>query len=208
MTGGQTGRPDRLATVRRLAPLAPLAVLLLLLTGCSVGVPNGSVVSATPSEVVGKPPKAPTVEADPAAGKVVFTTVGCSACHTFTPAGSSSNVGPDLDNLAEYAKAANQGTLAEFVKDSILDPERLHRARLPAGRDAAELRAVAEAAADRRSRRVPDAGHLNLRLPEEFPREVEVVATDLDRTLIWEDGALRERTLAALRRARPRRACA
>ena len=28
-----------------------------------------------------------------------------------------------------------------------------------------------------------------------------MVATDLDRTLIWEDGALRERTLAALRRA-------
>ena len=108
--------------MRRLAPLAPLAVLVLLLTGCSVGVPNGSVVSATPSEVVGKPPKAPTVKADPAAGKVVFTTVGCSACHTFTPAGSSSHVGPDLDNLAEYAKAANQGTLAEFVKNSILDP--------------------------------------------------------------------------------------
>ena len=108
-------------------------MLVLLLTGCSVGVPNGSVVSATPSEVVGKPPKAPTVKADPAAGKVVFTTVGCSACHTFTPAGSTGNVGPDLDNLAGYAKAANQGTLAEFRQG--LDPRsrRLHRPRLPAG---------------------------------------------------------------------------
>src|SRR5262249_59398746 len=35
----------------------------------------------------------------------------------------------------------------------------------------------------------------------DFPREVDVVATDLDRTLIWEDNVLRPRTLAAMWRA-------
>jgi mono/diheme cytochrome c family protein len=45
---------------------------------------------------------------DPAAGKVVFMNSGCSACHKFTAAGASGTVGPDLDNLAEYAMHANQ----------------------------------------------------------------------------------------------------
>ncbi|HXV96587.1 MAG TPA: Cof-type HAD-IIB family hydrolase [Gaiellaceae bacterium] len=39
-------------------------------------------------------------------------------------------------------------------------------------------------------------------LPAEFPREVDVLACDLDRTLIWEDGSLRPRTKAAIARAR------
>ena len=49
------------------------------------------------------------------------------------------------------------------------------------------------------------AGPLSL-LPPDFPRDVEVVATDLDHTLIWTDDVLRPRTLAALARARRRRA--
>ncbi|MGH3030788.1 MAG: Cof-type HAD-IIB family hydrolase [Gaiellaceae bacterium] len=39
-------------------------------------------------------------------------------------------------------------------------------------------------------------------LPAGFPRGVDVLACDLDRTLIWEDGALRERTRRAIGRAR------
>ncbi|HZB86281.1 MAG TPA: HAD family hydrolase [Gaiellaceae bacterium] len=39
-------------------------------------------------------------------------------------------------------------------------------------------------------------------LPAGFPRGVEVLACDLDRTLIWEDGVLQERTRRAIRRAR------
>ena len=34
---------------------------------------------------------------DPVAGKVIFTTKGCSACHTLKDAGATGNVGPDLD---------------------------------------------------------------------------------------------------------------
>ncbi|MGH3058630.1 MAG: HAD family hydrolase [Gaiellaceae bacterium] len=41
-----------------------------------------------------------------------------------------------------------------------------------------------------------------MRLPQQFPREVDVLACDLDRTLIWEDGLLRPRTREAIARAR------
>jgi mono/diheme cytochrome c family protein len=34
---------------------------------------------------------------DPAAGKTVFTTVGCSSCHTLGAANATGNVGPNLD---------------------------------------------------------------------------------------------------------------
>src|SRR5581483_6218940 len=55
--------------------------------------------------------------------------------------------------------------------------------------------------ADRRRRGVRRQGHRRLILPDDFPRDVRVVATDFDRTLVWTDGQLRPRTIAALRRA-------
>ena len=36
---------------------------------------------------------------DPAAGKAVFTSAGCSGCHTLKAAGATGNVGPNLDQL-------------------------------------------------------------------------------------------------------------
>jgi mono/diheme cytochrome c family protein len=51
----------------------------------------------------------------PAAGRAVFTSAGCGACHTFAPAGTSGSVGPDLDE-------ALQGKDAEFIRQSIVDP--------------------------------------------------------------------------------------
>jgi len=57
-----------------------------------------------------------------AAGKAVFLANGCGACHTYTPAGASANVGPNLDTApAVDAKTANM-TLAAFLKQSIVDP--------------------------------------------------------------------------------------
>ena len=43
-----------------------------------------------------------------------------------------------------------------------------------------------------------------MNLPDGFPRDVAAIACDLDRTLIWEDGVLRPRTIAALEAARDR----
>jgi cytochrome c551/c552 len=103
--------------------LASFAVLALLLVGCSDTVPGGKkIVSPTPDTVIGPLPK-PTV-ADPVAGKAVFLASGCTACHVFKPAGPTAvgKVGPNLDNLAAYAKQANQGTLEQFISTSITSP--------------------------------------------------------------------------------------
>jgi cytochrome c oxidase subunit 2 len=54
-------------------------------------------------------------------GLAVFNNQGCSACHTFKPAGSSATTGPDLDNLAADARRAGQ-PLDAFVRESIIDP--------------------------------------------------------------------------------------
>jgi cytochrome c oxidase subunit II len=54
-------------------------------------------------------------------GAAVFTSAGCSACHTFKPAGATAKVGPDLDNLTEAAQTAGK-PLEDFVHESIVDP--------------------------------------------------------------------------------------
>ena len=61
----------------------------------------------------------------PGAGKQVFATGGCGACHTFAPAGAKGNVGPKLDDLsrtaASFAKKRHE-TLAQYVHESIVNP--------------------------------------------------------------------------------------
>jgi cytochrome c551/c552 len=114
--------------------LASFAVLALLLVGCSDTVPGGKkVVTPTPDTVVGKLPKPTQTVGDPAKGKPLFVATGCGACHVFTPAATTGKVGPDLDHLAAYAKAANQGTLPQFVSASITDPGAYVAPGFPAG---------------------------------------------------------------------------
>ena len=57
-----------------------------------------------------------------AAGKEAFSENGCGACHALSAAGSSGAIGPDLDKIKAYAKAANQPVDA-FVHESIVKPE-------------------------------------------------------------------------------------
>jgi mono/diheme cytochrome c family protein len=56
------------------------------------------------------------------AGKALFASQGCNACHTFKPAGSTAKVGPDLDDLAANAQTANRGSVQEYTAESIEDP--------------------------------------------------------------------------------------
>jgi cytochrome c oxidase subunit 2 len=56
-----------------------------------------------------------------AVGKATFASAGCGGCHTFTPAGTDAQVGPDLDNVAADAKAAGE-PVADYVRQSIVDP--------------------------------------------------------------------------------------
>lgn len=52
-----------------------------------------------------------------------FTSAGCAGCHTFTPAGSTGTIGPNLDNLtADAAKYGGGQTAAQYVRESIVDP--------------------------------------------------------------------------------------
>ena len=41
----------------------------------------------------------PQVEGDPDAGKPIFTSAGCNACHTLAAANATGQVGPNLDEL-------------------------------------------------------------------------------------------------------------
>jgi mono/diheme cytochrome c family protein len=48
-------------------------------------------------------------QGDPTAGKAVFTSSGCSGCHTLKAAGATGTVGPNLDQLAPpYARIVLQ----------------------------------------------------------------------------------------------------
>ncbi len=61
---------------------------------------------------------------DAAAGKAVFAANGCASCHTFKPANATGTIGPDLDSApAADAKADNNKDLADFIKESIEDPD-------------------------------------------------------------------------------------
>jgi cytochrome c oxidase subunit 2 len=51
----------------------------------------------------------------------VFKDNGCNGCHTWTPAGATGTIGPNLDNVAADAQKAGQG-VAAYVKQSIVDP--------------------------------------------------------------------------------------
>jgi mono/diheme cytochrome c family protein len=57
---------------------------------------------------------------DPVAGRKVFLSAGCTACHTLKDAGSTGNVGPNLDNakpplsLAVQRVTKGQGQMPPF----------------------------------------------------------------------------------------------
>ena len=107
--------------MRRLAPFLALAFVL---AGCG----GAKTVSPTAETVVGSTPTTATtgttqaVKGDAKAGAALFSSQGCNGCHTFQPAGSNATIGPDLDKLPEYAKNANQGSLADFTHESIANP--------------------------------------------------------------------------------------
>jgi mono/diheme cytochrome c family protein len=101
--------------------LLPLLGIALVLAGCG----GGKTVMPTAETVVGTvatTTQASVAKGDAKAGGDLFKSQGCTGCHTFGPAGSNANVGPDLDKLADYAQKANQGSLEQFTFNSIKDP--------------------------------------------------------------------------------------
>jgi mono/diheme cytochrome c family protein len=125
----------------RLNPNYPGKRIALFIGGCVLltAAMLGSIIwlASEPPEAGAKveerssalPPTTSTETAPPAAssgnaaaGKALFASQGCNACHTFKPAGSTAQVGPDLDNLASDAKTANRGSVEEYATQSIEDP--------------------------------------------------------------------------------------
>ena len=96
--------------MRWLIPI--LAAAALLAAGCG----SEGTTKPLPETVVGSIPTQTTAaKGNAQAGKQVFASQGCGSCHTFKPAGSSGNVGP---NLSEVLK----GKDAAFIQQSIVDP--------------------------------------------------------------------------------------
>ena len=67
---------------------------------------------------------APEEGEDPvAAGRQIFTSTGCNACHTLADADATSEVGPNLDELANVAEDREARLSAEeYVEEAIVDP--------------------------------------------------------------------------------------
>jgi cytochrome c551/c552 len=126
MSAGVVCREVRIAAVRR---VALIAVLGALVAGCG-GEETGSPTAET---VVGEQPQAqPQPQGNAAAGKQVFDSKGCGGCHTFQPAGSNGQTGPDLDNLAAFAEKAGQ-PVDEFTHESIVQPGAYVESGFPEG---------------------------------------------------------------------------
>jgi mono/diheme cytochrome c family protein len=127
----------RLRAMRR--PLAALALLLAVVALVAAGC-GGEEVSATPETVVGTIPEETTtganedlpalaLEGDATAGKEVFASAGCAACHTLSEANASGTVGPNLDDakpsdeLVVQRVTLGQGGMPSF-KDQ-LQPQQI-----------------------------------------------------------------------------------
>lgn len=104
-----------------MARLLLLATLAVVVAGCSDSLPGGKVVNLTRKTVIGAV-TAPWTGGNAAAGKAVFVSADCGACHIFTAAHATGTVGPDLDKLASYAKHANRGPLPEYAYWAIVTP--------------------------------------------------------------------------------------
>jgi mono/diheme cytochrome c family protein len=86
-------------------------------TGGTTTETGGTTTEQTTTGEAQPPPPPAAAAGDPAAGEAVFAAQGCGGCHTFSAAGTSASVGPDLDE-------ALQGQDPEFVSESIVDPNK------------------------------------------------------------------------------------
>ena len=95
-------------------PTMLLAVLVIALGLAVAGCGGGEEATPTPETVEGTLSQETTTEAtttgeavegDATAGKAVFASAGCGGCHTLADAGTSGNVGPNLDDAKPDAGA-------------------------------------------------------------------------------------------------------
>jgi mono/diheme cytochrome c family protein len=68
------------------------------------------------SDAATAPAEAETAVGDAARGERIFDEQGCGNCHAFEAAGTTRNVGPNLDQVVARYDAA-------FVRESLVDPQ-------------------------------------------------------------------------------------
>ena len=125
---GAPGMPKNLVTgddARDVAAYVASAVAKTHAAGGGAGAAPATTPSTTPAQttpVQTTPSPATRGTAQLAAGKKVFTSSGCAACHTLEDAGASGTAGPDLDKVGADAKTAGMA-LAAYVQESIVDPD-------------------------------------------------------------------------------------
>jgi mono/diheme cytochrome c family protein len=110
--------------MRSALALALLLGLLALAAGCGGDDDSGSGdTAATTTMTTGE-----ATGGDAAAGKVVFASAGCGGCHTFSAAGSTGSVGPNLDDLSPsfddvVRQVTNGGGAMPAFKDSLSEQQ-------------------------------------------------------------------------------------
>jgi mono/diheme cytochrome c family protein len=120
-TGGRPFVLDRLRPMRRSTPLVAILALALAFAVAGCG---GETVTATPETVIGDIPteSAPSTDDLPAlalkgdatAGKEVFASQGCAACHTLADANATGTVSPNLDEAKpSYELVVTRVTLGQ-----------------------------------------------------------------------------------------------
>jgi mono/diheme cytochrome c family protein len=85
--------------VRKLVLLLAALVLVVAIPACG----GEEDEQALPETVEGTLPTetgGAAAEGDPAKGKSIYASAGCGGCHTFSAAGSTGTVGPNLDEAS------------------------------------------------------------------------------------------------------------
>jgi cytochrome c6 len=112
---------------RRVLTLAGLMVMVFALAGCG----SKGTVAPVPQTIEGPVPETtqttstttgPTLTGDPTAGKAVFASAGCTACHTLKAANATGTVGPNLDQVKpDAARVVDRVTNGRGVMPSFKD---------------------------------------------------------------------------------------
>jgi mono/diheme cytochrome c family protein len=102
--------------MRKKAFLVVLAVCFTLgLAACGGGDDGTTTTSAATTGATTGP--------DPSAGREVFISTGCGSCHALEDAGTTAEIGPNLDTDLPLSAEAAGAQLEDHVRTAIVDPD-------------------------------------------------------------------------------------
>jgi len=119
------------STMGRYVVVLVLILGALGLTGAGCGGGSDSSAPATTAETTtggGESTTGGSETGDATNGKAVFASAGCGGCHTYSKAGSSGSIGPNLDDLSPsfdkvVTQVTNGGGPMPSFKDQLSEQE-------------------------------------------------------------------------------------